>query len=744
MITHDERSHTLTLHTRRTTYQMKVDEYRALLHCYYGPRVGEGDLSYLIQYADRGFSPNPNEAGHRRDYSLDTLPQEYSGCGVGDFRLPAAEVELPDGSRLLDLRYAGHEIRQGKYALPGLPAFHGEGGETLSVRLRDAASGVEVELLYGVFEDFDLITRAARITNGGAAAVSLCRAMSLCLDFSRADLDLITFDGGHAQERNLNRAPLRPGVQGVGSTRGMSSHQHNPFVILCERDAGEDHGLCYGAALLYSGDFLAEAERSQFDDTRLILGIHPRNFRWPLAPGESFSTPETALACSPDGLARLTHCLHRAVRERLIRDPYRGRRRPVLVNNWEATYFDFNEEKLAALAEVSAGLGAELFVMDDGWFGQRSDDMRGLGDWTVNREKLPSGLEGLVPRIQKLGMQFGIWVEPEMVSEDSQLYRQHPDWALAVPGRPPARGRSQLTLDFGRQEVREYIYAALRKVLDSAEISYVKWDMNRSLTDLWSAALPPQRQGEVCHRYTLGVYELLERLRMDYPGLLIEGCAGGGGRFDLGMLYYTPQIWCSDNTDAIDRLRIQYGTSFCYPAGCMGSHVSVSPNEQNGRITPLETRGVVAMSGAFGYEMDLGKCPEAEKSLIKEQISTFKRHWQLIQEGDYYRLTDPFQAPDCTAWQYVSQDQRQSLVSLVTGSARASLPFRTLRLKGLDPARKYRVNGGEALYGGDQLLYGGYPIPPLWGDYQSIQLYLEAAESLLTERITGCQPIRTN
>ena len=329
MITHDERSHTLTLHTRRTTYQMKVDEYRALLHCYYGPRVGEGDLSYLIQYADRGFSPNPNEAGHRRDYSLDTLPQEYSGCGVGDFRLPAAEVELPDGSRLLDLRYAGHEIRQGKYALPGLPAFHGEGGETLSVRLRDAASGVEVELLYGVFEDFDLITRAARITNGGAAAVSLCRAMSLCLDFSRADLDLITFDGGHAQERNLNRAPLRPGVQGVGSTRGMSSHQHNPFVILCERDAGEDHGLCYGAALLYSGDFLAEAERSQFDDTRLILGIHSRNFRWPLAPGESFSTPETALACSPDGLARLTHCLHRAVRERLIRDPYRGRRRPL-------------------------------------------------------------------------------------------------------------------------------------------------------------------------------------------------------------------------------------------------------------------------------------------------------------------------------------------------------------------------------------------------------------------------------
>ena len=326
------------------------------------------------------------------------------------------------------------------------------------MRLRDAASGVEVELLYGVFEDFDLITRAARITNGGAAAVSLCRAMSLCLDFSRADLDLITFDGGHAQERNLNRAPLRPGVQGVGSTRGMSSHQHNPFVILCERDAGEDHGLCYGAALLYSGDFLAEAERSQFDDTRLILGIHPRNFRWPLAPGESFSTPETALACSPDGLARLTHCLHRAVRERLVRDPYRGRRRPVLVNNWEATYFDFNEEKLAALAEVSAGLGAELFVMDDGWFGQRSDDMRGLGDWTVNREKLPSGLEGLVPRIQKLGMQFGIWVEPEMVSEDSQLYRQHPDWALAVPGRPPARGRSQLTLDFGRQEVREYLY----------------------------------------------------------------------------------------------------------------------------------------------------------------------------------------------------------------------------------------------------------------------------------------------
>ena len=725
MILHDQNHHTLTLHTRRTTYQMKTGDYGVLLHTYYGARVDGGDLSYLIRRMDRSFSPNPSEADRCRDFSLDAMPQEYSTCGVGDYRLPSAVPAQPDGSRLLDLRYAGFEIREGKYALEGLPAFHGEGGETLAVFLRDPCSGMEAELLYGVFEEYDLITRAVRLVNRGDRPLRLERAMSLCLDLPPAEMDLITFDGGHARERWFHRAALRPGVQGVASGRGTSSHQHNPFVILCGRDAGEDHGPCYGAALLYSGGFQAEAELSQFGDVRLTMGIQSQGFSWALDPGGSFTTPEAALIFSPDGFTPMTHRLHRAVRERLIRDPYEGRRRPVLVNNWEATYFDFTADKLVSIAGEAAPLGIELLVMDDGWFGKRDSDFSGLGDWVVNEGKLPGGLGVLVERIKALGMQFGLWVEPEMVSADSGLYRAHPDWALGAPGRPRAQGRSQYVLDFSRREVREHIYGALRQVLDSADVSYLKWDMNRSLSDLWSAALPPQRQGELAHRYVLGLYEMLEQLHRDYPAMLIEGCSGGGGRFDLGMLYYTPQIWCSDNTDAIDRLRIQYGTSFCYPASCVGAHVSASPNEQNGRVTPLETRCVTAMSGAFGYEMDLSGCTPGEKEVIRRQTEAFKRYSGLIRTGDYYRLTSPFEDPYCTAWAFVSPDRREALVSLVTGSTWAAQPFRTLALKGLDPKKKYRVNGGERLYGGDALMYAGYPIPSLPGDYQSLQLYLE-------------------
>ena len=730
MMIYDSKSGTFTLHTRRTTYQMQADGHGVLLHLYYGPRVGDGDLSYLLQYTDRGFSPNPSGSGADRIYSLDTLPQEYSTCGVGDYRLASAEVEQPDGSLLLDLRYASHEIRPGKYALEGLPAFFGrEGWETLSILLRDPCSGIEAELLYGVCEEDDLITRAVRLTNRGDRPAALCRAMSLCLDFNRADLDLVTFDGGHVKERNLNRAALRPGVQSVGSLRGTSSHQHNPFVILCEQDAGEDHGLCYGAALLYSGNFLAAAERSQFDDTRLVMGIHPHHFRWTLAPGECFTAPEAALVCSPDGLTPMTHRFHRAIRQRLIRDPYQGKRRPVLINNWEATEFRFDADKLVSIAREGAELGMELFVMDDGWFGIRDDDCGGLGDWDVNEKKLPGGLEALVPRIQALGMGFGLWIEPEMVSERSELYRAHPDWALGAPGRPQAQGRSQLVLDFSRQEVRDHVYAAICRVLDSADVSYIKWDMNRSLSDVWSAALPAGRQGEVYHRYVLGVYDLLERLHRDYPGLLTEGCSGGGGRFDAGMLYYTPQIWCSDNTDAIDRLRIQCGTAFCYPVSAIGAHVSAVPNGQTRRAAPMETRGVVAMCGTFGYEMDLGRCTAEEKETVRAQVRTFKDRAALISQGDYYRLTDPFRDLTYTAWQHVSRDRREALVSLVTGSARAALPFIVLRLKGLDPALRYRIDGGERIYDGAALLHAGLSFPLIAGDYRARQLYLRAVEA---------------
>ncbi|MCI8910135.1 MAG: alpha-galactosidase [Oscillibacter sp.] len=728
MILCNEPQGVFTLHTKHTTYQMKADRHRVLLHTYYGPRISGGDLSCLVRYMDRGCSPNPPEAGPDRTYSLDTLPQEYSACGVGDFRLPSLELVLPNGSHSASLRYAGFERRPGKYALEGLPAFRGteEDAETLVLFLEDAAAGVRVELFYGVYEDSDLITRAVRVVNQGAEPVGLAQCASLCLDFLRSDLDLITFDGCHMMERCPDRARLRSGIQGVGSVRGTASHQHNPFVVLCESQANEDYGLCYGAMLLYSGSFQALAERSQYDNARLVMGINPYHFHWTLAPGESFTAPEAALVCSPEGLGRMSRQFHRAIRRHLIDDPCAGQRRPVLVNNWEATYFSFDADKLVEIARTAAPLGIELFVMDDGWFGRRDDDNSGLGDWRVNTEKLPGGLEALVPRLKELGMAFGIWMEPEMVSEDSDLYRAHPDWALAIPGRDPARCRNQLVLDFSRADVREYVYGQISAVLSSAEVRYVKWDMNRSLTDVYSAALPPERQGEVYHRYVLGVYEMLARMRRDYPQILIEGCAGGGARFDGGMLYYTPQIWCSDNTDAVDRLKIQYGTSFCYPVSTMGAHVSVAPNEENGRVTPMETRGVVAMAGTFGYEMDLSRCGEEEQEIIRRQTAFFKEHYELIQQGDYYRLTSPFDGGPYTAWEQVSPDRREALVSLVTGGTRSAQSFTALRLKGLDPERQYRINGGEDLWRGDVLMAAGYPLPMLRGDYQSLQLYLRA------------------
>ena len=727
MIVLDKENKVFTLHTKNTTYQMKADQHNVLVHTYYGPRVSGGDLSYLVRYADRACAPNPPEAGLDRTYSLNTIPQEYSTCGVGDFRLPSIELELPCGSCSADLRYAGCELRQGKYALEGLPAFRGtdSSAETLVLFLEDAAAQVLVELYYGVFQEYDLITRAVRVVNRGEQTVLLRQCVSLCLDFLRADMDLITFNGCHLMERSPDRAPLRSGTQGVGSIRGTSSHQHNPFVILCDHSANEGYGLCYGALLLYSGNFQALAESSQYDNTRLVMGINPYQFCWTLEPGESFTAPEGALICSPCGLGQMSRQYHRAIREHLIQDPCAGARRPVLINNWEATYFNFDADKLVNFAKTAAPLGIELFVMDDGWFGKRDDDNSGLGDWTVNQKKLPGGLETLVPRIQALGMSFGIWIEPEMVSEDSQLYREHPDWALRIPSRTPARGRNQLVLDFSRPEVRQHVYKQIKAVLSSADITYVKWDMNRSLSDVWSAALPPNRQGEVYHRYVLGVYELLDRLRRDFPHMLIEGCAGGGGRFDAGMLYYTPQIWCSDNTDAIDRLRIQYGTSFCYPVSAVGAHVSAVPNESNGRLTPIETRGTVAMSGTFGYEMDPNRTTSEEREIIKQQVAFFKEHYNLIQQGDYYRLTDPFANGPYTAWEQVSPDGREALVSLVFTAVHAAAPFFTLRLKGLNPQLTYQVNGGDT-YPGDVLMSAGYPLPVLTGDYQSLQLYLSA------------------
>ena len=709
-----------TLHTKRTTYQFAADRYGFLLHTYYGPRA-EGDFRRLIRGADRGFSPNPAEEGDARTYSLDTLPMECPASGVGDFREPMLSARFADGSSAVDLRFAGWELLPAKHMPEGMPGFHG-GAEALCIRLRDAVTGLEAELFYGVFEDRDLITRAVRVKNGGGKPVVLTRAASACLDFARADLDVITFDGRHTMERIPNRAPAMPGVREASSRRGATSHQHNNFIALCGHGADETHGSAYGVALVYSGNFRAAVERSQFDTLRVVTGLSPDGFAWTLAPGETFDTPEAAFVYSAEGLGGMSRLMHRAIRENLCRGKWALAERPVLLNTWEAFYFDFTADEIVEAARAAADAGVDLLVLDDGWFGDRSSDRAGLGDWVVNEKKLPGGLGPLAKRVGELGLSFGLWIEPEMVNEDSALYRAHPDWALRMPGRAATRGRSQLVLDFSRAEVRDAVWAQLRAVLRSADIRYVKWDMNRSLTDVWSAALGPGRQGEAAHRFALGVYDLLERFVTEFPDILLEGCCGGGGRFDCGMLYYSPQIWTSDNTDAVDRLMIQYGTSFAYPVSAMGAHVSAVPNEQTGRSVPLHTRGVVAMAGTFGYELDPRKLTADERAEMRAQIALFRKYYRVIQSGEYDRLTDAC-AGGLTAWQHTLADKSEALVCAVTGPARANAPFECVYPRRLDPEAVYTVDGGWRATGA-ALMYGGIPIPFEKGDWRAVQFHL--------------------
>ena len=743
MSIHIDRTQRLfTLQTASSTYQMQIGPVGHLLHLYYGRRL-EGCCDYLYLLRDCGFSPNPYELQEERGWSLDTMPQEYSGSNTGDFRLPALELETEEGLRGADLRYVRHEVREGKYALEGLPAAYDEGGaaETLSVTLRDQATGVEVELLYGVFEASDVITRAARIFNRGESTLWLTRVASACLDLPFGRWDWIHFPGRYAAERQTLRENLRGGIYTVSSTRGNSGHQHNPFVIVCEREAGEDSGACYGLMPVYSGNHRTEAELDHAGSLRLVSGINPQGFRWQLRPGERFDTPELILSFSGEGLTGLTQCSQRFLREHLCPPAWRNAPRPVLLNSWEASYFDVTEESVLRLAHGAKELGIDLLVLDDGWFGRRKNDKSSLGDWTVNTEKFPEGLGGLIRKVNELGLQFGIWIEPEMISEDSEHYRAHPDWALTVPGRRPTVSRSQLALDLSRQDVTDWIVETFSALLRDNPIAYVKWDINRSLTDVYSHALPPQRQGETAHRCQLGLYSVLERLTKAFPQVLFEGCCGGGGRFDAGMLAWFPQIWCSDNTDPIARLSIQEGSFYGYPLSAVGAHVSASPNHQTGRTTPLGTRGVAAMAGSFGYELDPAKLTEAEKEEICTQIVRYRELSTLVREGTYYRLRADGEDRGIAAWQLVSPDGAESLVSLVLETTEANpLPLH-LRLMGLDPAACYEIARAD-FYGclnpvpqlrgrripGAALLYAGLTLPPMLGDYPSMQLVLKRAE----------------
>ncbi|MBQ3262942.1 MAG: alpha-galactosidase [Oscillospiraceae bacterium] len=724
----DASARVLTLRTASSSYQMQIDELGFLRHLYYGRDTGTADLRHLHRFYDLGFSGNHYEHRLERAPSPDTIPQEYASSGAGDYRVPAVVALTPSGHRGTDWRYVSHEITAGKYALAGLPSAYDNGGEceTLTVTLRDAASGLTLRLHYGVFEALDIITRAAELQNDASVPVTLEKAASVCLDLPFGSWDLMHFHGRHCLERQPERLKLPHGVVSVGSERGMSSHQHNPFVILCDHAATEDAGDCIGLMLVYSGSFRCEIERSQTDSVRAVLGVSPLDFSWTLQPGETFTAPEVLLSCA-EGLTRLSQQYHRFLRRNICRGRHHLARRPVLVNSWEAAYFDISADRLLALAREAKDVGAELFVLDDGWFRGRKDDNAGLGDWFENKEKLPHGLGDLVSRITALGLQFGIWIEPEMVNENSDLYRAHPDWALTVPGRTPIMARNQLVLDMSRADVRDYLFDTLSALLREHDISYVKWDMNRSLSDVFSKALPAARQGEVLHRYVLGVYDLLERLTSAFPDVLFEGCAGGGGRFDAGMLCYVPQIWLSDDTDPIERLKIQRGTSFGYPMSAMGAHVSASPNHQTGRTTPMETRAVVAMAGAFGYELDLTKLSPEEKDAIRAQIRRFRADEDVVQNGLYYRLTDETNTW-FTAWQTVSEDQSRSIVSLVVQNVEPYKSAPHLRLKGLDPDAVYEIEEDNIAVSGAALMYAGYTMARMLGDYPAAQLHLKKKE----------------
>lgn len=718
------------LTNNRISYVIQINPVGYLVHLYWGKAVAQFRNSNPAFFYDRGFSPAVRT--ENAAYSLDTLPQEYPAYGNGDYHSPAYQIEDRTGSTLCDLRYLSHQILHGKPKLTNLPAVYAEAEEealTLQILLQDGLTGLEATLSYTIFKDYDAITRSVEFHNKGNSDLKLHRAASMSMDIRESDFDVITLYGSHANERNLQRNPLQHGTFLVDSARGASSHQYSPFLALARRSATEDFGDVYGFSLVYSGNFAAQVQLDQTDSTRVTMGINPFGFTWLLKPEETFQTPETVLVYSDSGLNGMSQVFHHLYRDRLARGKFKKALRPILINNWEATYFTFDDKKIYDIATAAKDLGIELFVLDDGWFGHRNNDKSSLGDWYVNEPKFPFGLESLIQRITALGLQFGIWFEPEMVSEDSDLFRAHPDWCLHVEGRPRTQSRNQLVLDLSRPEVCDYIINSVSAILKDYDITYVKWDMNRHLTEVYSQTLPSERQQETSHRFILGLYHVLETLTTRFPDVLFESCSGGGGRFDAGMLYYMPQVWTSDNTDAVCRQKIQYGTSLVFPPVTMGAHVSVVPNHQVGRFTPLSTRGACAMSGTFGYELDITKLSKKEQDEIKEQVAFYKDIRPVIQYGDFYRILSPFEGNN-TAWNFVSPDKKQVVAMYFNILAQPACPLQVLRLKGLDPNALYRVRSTGELFGGDELMFVGLSLPVQkdYKDFSSIVWVLDQVE----------------
>ena len=731
-IRYDEANRIFELDTRNTSYRIGiVDEEGFVGHIYYGQKIRPQKCDQFLRTCEAPFVPSKNN--RERCSFMDTFPTEYSGNGIGDYRESCIAVKTANGSRTVDLKFVDYDIVNGKPGISGLPAsFAGEEEvQTLVVHMMDGGCGIDVDLIYSVFEDEDVITRSVSVKNAGDRNIRLTKVYSACIDMDDEDFEMLTLHGSWARERQIERRPIAYGKQSVSSLRGESSHQDHPFMAWMTKGTDQTTGDVYGMHFVYSGNFIAQIEKSQFDSIRAVMGIHSEGFEWWLTPGETFTAPEVVLTYSHDGLGQMTRNLHDFYRCHMIRSRYLHQKRPVLINNWEATYFDFDTDKLLAIAKSAAEHGIEMLVMDDGWFGHRNDDATSLGDWFVNENKIKGGLKHLVDEVNKLGLKFGIWMEPEMISPDSELYRKHPDWAFAVPERTATLSRNQYVLDLSRKEVRDYVYECVHNVISSANIEYVKWDMNRQLTDIGSVEFTRDRQGELAHRYVLGVYELQERLVNDFPDLLLENCSGGGARFDPGMLYYSPQIWCSDDTDAIERLSIQEGTELIYPLSTMGAHVSDCPNHTVGRSTPFMTRAHVALAGTFGYELDITKISEEERAMIPEQVSMYHKYNDLVREGDYYRVASYRENGLYDCWMVVAKDKSEALVTYVQVLGRPNVHSRKIKLLGLDVDADYRLDGTEKVYGGDLLMNAGMLIETMRGDYMS-RLYHFVLDNSLT------------
>lgn len=715
-IFYNEKDKAFKLRANNTDYMMKVCEEDYLAHVYYGNKVPDEDLTYLLRLDESPFTPATNDRD--RASFMDTLPFEYPCFGLGDYRESAFKIMDADGMSTSDLRYVSHKMYEGKPKLEGLPATFAteeSGCSTLEITMYDKYADIEVVLIYTAFDKLDVITRSAVITNKSEKPFKITRALSACVDFDTDKMDMITLNGSWARERAVERCRLHHGKQLVDSCRGESSHQNNPFVALCDNNADEDKGEVFGFNFVYSGNFYAQAEVTQHKKTRFLMGINPLDFEWLLEKGESFTCPEVVMVHSDEGIGKMSRTFHDLYRNNLIRGEYKDKRRPILINNWEATYFNFDTDKLIDVAKEASKLGIEMLVMDDGWFGHRDSDNSSLGDWFVYEKKLKGGLKYLVDEVNKLGMKFGIWFEPEMISPDSELYKAHPDWAIQIKGRPLTLCREQYVLDYSRKEVRDHVYGMMKKILDSANIEYIKWDMNRQLTEVGSATLPAERQRELWHRYVLGVYDLMDRLTTDYPHILLENCSGGGARFDPGMLYYSPQIWCSDDTDAIERLKIQHGTSMCYPCSAMGAHVSDCPNHTVGRNTPFKTRGHVAMVGTFGYELDVTRIPQEDRDAIPAQIEEFNKFNKLVRTGDHYRIGNMFEDNTWDAWEFVAKDKSEALFEFVQVLARPNERSRRIKLKGLEPeAYYYEESEPDKKISGAALMNAGINIAKMW------------------------------